>query len=107
MMAVPLLAASFQAQLCGSLAILAIDNQGVVGGLVRGASVAPDHNAAVAKIWLDFAAESVSPWIIRVETKCNIADGPTRGDLHHLSLMEAHWVPPRWPEWIQDIWAME
>ena len=89
------------------MVILAIDNQGVVGSLVRGAGSAPGHNAAVAKVWLDFAADSVAPWIIRVETACNVADGPTRDFLDHLSLMQARWVEPRWPSWIEDIWSME
>ena len=74
--------------------ILAIDNQGVVGSLVRGAGSAPGHNAAVAKVWLDFAADSVADW-------------PTRDFLDHLSLMLARWVEPRWPSWIKDSWSLE
>ena len=75
--------------------------------MVRGAGSAPDHSAAIAKVWLDFAADAVSPWIIRVETASNIADGPTRDFLDHLSLMRAQWVEPVWPTWVTDFWSVE
>ena len=98
LMAVPLLTATFKEHLQGALVILAIDNQGVVGSLVRGAGSACDHNAAIARVWLDFAADAISPWIVRVETKCNVADGPTR---------QAIWTEPRWLPWVQDFGSME
>ena len=90
----------------GALVILAIDNQGVVGGLVKGTSSASDHNATVAHIWLDFAVNASAPWVIRVETDCNVADGPTREKLEELNLMQAHYIEPKWPPWVVDFWKM-
>ena len=86
----------------GALVILGIDNQGVVGGLVRGAASATDHNEAVAKVWFDFAKEAIAPWSIRVETDCNVADGPTREHLHQVNALGAQFREPRWPDWIED-----
>ena len=107
LMAVPLLAATFQDYLQGATLTLAIDNSGVVGNVIKGVGSASDHNAAIAKIWLNFAAAGVSPWIIKVETKCNLADGPTRDTFEDLRRLNARWVEPRWPSWIADIWAIE
>ena len=56
LMAVPLLAATFQDYLQGATLTLAIDNSGVVGNVIKGVGSASDHNAAIAKLWLNFAA---------------------------------------------------
>ena len=106
LMAVPLMAATFGHLISGSLLILAIDNSGVVGNLIKGSGSAPDHNAAIGKIKLDFAADGISAYVVKVETACNVADGPTREKFDQMSRLHAQWVEPRWPRWIQDIWEL-
>ena len=106
LIAVPLLTGTFRHLLRGAFATIAIDNMGVVGGLIAGRGAADDHNAAIARVWLDFAELSIAPYIIKVETSCNVADGPTREDFSFLNRIGAHWVPPCWPSWISDFWAL-
>ena len=50
LMAVPLLLGTFGSLLKDSLLILAIDNSGVVGSLLKGRGSAEDHNTAIAKV---------------------------------------------------------
>ena len=107
LMAVPLLLGTFGELLRGSLLLLAIDNSGVVGSLIAGRGSADDHNAAIAKVWLSFAALSVAPHFVRVETSCNVADGPTRENLHFMERLQATWCEPRWPEWAIDFWTIQ
>ena len=40
----------------------------------------------------------------RVESKANIADGPTRDDFEHLTALQAVFVEPVLPPWIYEIW---
>ena len=101
-MAVPLLLATFGDFLRGALLLLAIDNSGVVGSLIAGRGTAFDHNAAIARVWLHMAELGVVPHVVRVETTCNVADGPTRDDFRFLSRLQARFVEPVWPEWIED-----
>ena len=85
---------------------LAIDNLGVVGNLIAGRSSAADHNAAIAQVWLDIAAMNVAPHFLKVDTACNLADGPTREDLSLIQRLGATWLEPRWPAWAMDFWRM-
>ena len=106
LMAVPLLLATFEHLIRGSLMTLAIDNLGVVGGLIAGRGSAADHNAAIAQVWLDIAAMNVAPHFLKVDTACNLADGPTREDLSLIQRLGATWLEPRWPAWAMDFWRM-
>ena len=85
---------------------LAQDNMGVVGNLISGRGSAEDHNSAIAQIWLEFATENLAPWIVKVETACNLADGPTRDDLQFMRRLNAVWVDPVWPEWAMNFWSV-
>ena len=106
LMAIPLMAATFEDYIKDSLLSLAIDNSGVVGNMVKGSGSAADHNLAIARIWLNFAAAGVAPWFLKVETKCNVADGPTRDNFEEVLRLSARFVEPRWPDWIADIWKV-
>ena len=107
LMAVPLLLGTFSEFLKGSLLLLAIDTAGVVGSMIAGRGTACDHNAAIAKVWLNLASMGVAPHLVRVETSCNVADGPTRENLEFLQRLKATWCEPRWPDWASDFWEMK
>ena len=64
-------------------------------------------NAAIAQIWLDVAAYGLAPHFIKVDTACNLADGPTRDDLSLMRRLNAIWVDPKWPAWAGDLWILE
>ena len=106
LLALPLLTATFAQKLQGSLVVLAVDNAGTVGSVISGRGSAPDHNAAIGRIWLDFAAAGLAVHLVRVESACNVADGPTREDFTYLVKLGAEWVAPKWPAWIHDFWAL-
>ena len=48
----------------------------------------------------------MAPHVVRVETSCNVADGPTRDDFRFLVRLNARWREPAWPEWIEDYWTI-
>ena len=98
--------ATFSEIIRGSLVTSAIDNMGVIGGLVKGRGAAGDHNAVIAQVWLDIARSNLAPQFLKVESACNLADGPTRDDLSLMELLNAEWVPPQWPEWAVEFWTM-
>ena len=82
-----------------------MDNQGVVRSLVRGSSSAGDLNMAVGQVWLAIAAMGIGLFACRVESKANVADGPTRDDLALLESMNAQFRLPVLPSWVLDLWA--
>ena len=71
-----------------------------------GRGAAFDHNAAIARVWPHLAELGVAPHVVRVETSCNVADGPTRDDFRFLVRLNARWREPAWPEWIEDYWTI-
>ena len=78
LLAVPLLLSTFRDELSSSLALLAIDNQGVLHSIINGRGGAEDLNLAVGRLWLDLACMQVALHVVRVESAANIADGPSR-----------------------------
>jgi len=105
LLAVPLALETFKFWLKGTLATIYIDNNGVLGGLIRGSCAAIDLNQAIGQLWLDIAELQVGLHAVRVESKANIADGPTREFLELLSELGATFVEPQLPAWCSDIWT--
>jgi len=85
-------------------ATLYIDNDGVLGGMLRGSLKAPDSNWALGKLWLEIALWDIDVTLGRVESKANLADGPTRGRLRGLPV-GAEYRAPVWPSWMTDWWS--
>ena len=76
-----------------------VDNQGVLGATVTGSSRSPEQNILIARLWMEMAEGSVPLVIRRVESKANIADGPSRyflDDLFHLGAYQTEVVLPKW-----------
>merc|ERR1711951_278306 len=80
-----------------------VDNDSAVSCLVKGYSPQVDLVALVGDYWLRCAALSLGTYVDRVESKSNIADGPSRADFSFLFALGAVFVPPvvdrllRWP----------
>ena len=104
-LAVPLLFATFEPLIQGSLLLLAVDNQGVLHALIKGRSSADDLNLGVGRHWLDVSRLRVAQHVVRVESASNIADGPSREDYSLLEAMGATYVPPKLPQWCFDLWG--
>ena len=105
LLAVPLAYASFPDLLRGCLLLLFVNNQGVLGSMLRGSAGAPDLNAAVGQVWLDIASAGIGLHVARVESRANVADGPTRDDFSVLTRLGAVFREPCLPEWVHDLWA--
>ena len=55
--------------------------------------------------WLQLAFLCVDIVFVRVESKANVADGPTRDDLTLLIELSALENPARLPGWLRDLWS--
>ena len=104
LLAVPLGLETFHDMVVGSLLTVYIDNDGVLGGILRGSSVAADLNQAIGFLWLDVAKAGVGLHCERVESHANIADGPTREFLRLVEELGAVFVEPRLPDWCHKLW---
>ena len=83
-----------------------VDNQGVLGAILKGGSGAPEVNMAVGHLWLDLAAYAVDLHVARVESKANISDGPSRDDFEEIARLGARYVDPVLPQWSYDLWGI-
>ena len=103
-LAIPMLLATFSGILQSNLLMLAVDNQSVLGAMTSGSSGADDLNTGIGKTWLEVASQSISLHLVRVESKANVADGPSRDDLSYLEEMDAQFVEPVLPDWARTLW---
>ena len=78
----------------GSLATIAVDNQGVLNAVLQGRVGADDLNAAVGRLWLDVAEQNIGLHMVRDESLSNIADGPTHQSTELLESLGAEFAPP-------------
>ena len=95
---------SLKEVLSGNLCPLWVDNQGVLHSLVRGSSLAEDMNVLIGRMWLQLSSLQIDLSVQRVESKANVADGPTRCDFSKIAKLGAQFHAPRWPAWASDVW---
>ena len=81
-----------------------VDNQSVLGSIVKGSCCLAELNPAIGKLWLDCAALNFALVVCRVESKANVADGPTRDFFSLLEELDAVFVNPRLPDWAYNLW---
>ena len=104
--AVALALSTFQQFLRGQAWTAWIDNQGVVGSLIRGSSRTADANSVIAQMWLLVAKYNIALEVGRVASSANIADGPTRVVLDWVRRTEAVFHSPVIFAWLQDPWSV-
>ena len=75
--------------------ILFIDNDSAAASLVRGYSPKVDSGAIVGEFWLLVAQLRARVYIDRVESKSNIADGPSRNQFDEVESLGGLWTSPR------------
>ena len=83
--------------------VLFIDSNVALHTLVRGASRQDDYNAVVADFWFEVATAAILLHAVRVPSRLNLADGPTRqstfeparAELAGQGFQEVDW---RWPK---------
>ena len=99
MLAVVLALGTFELQLREALVLLFVDNDGVRESLMRGSSRAAEVNMLAGSTWLQLASWRTALYTARVESKANVADGPTRDDLSLVARLSATFVQPVWLSW--------
>ena len=82
-----------------------LDNQGVLHSLLKGSSGSPEANELVGSLWLSLARDFVDLFCARVESKSNVADGPTRNCFQWVEKLRAIWTEPSWPRWAESVWT--
>ena len=60
----------------------------------------------IGSIWIDFARAQLGAHFIRVESKSNNTDGPTRDDLSWVEKLQAIYRDPVPLAWFADVKAM-
>ena len=86
------------------LACVFIDNQGVLKSILKGSSRHPEMNMGIGKLWLEMACRQIACFAAHVESKANIADGPSRNDFTLLRNLNALHLPPKLPKWAAEVW---
>ena len=82
------------------------DNQAVLNQVLNGCAGASagDLNAICGHLWLDIVKANAALNIVRVESKANIADGPTRDRFQLLEELGSLLVTPVLPTWLANFW---
>ena len=83
-----------------------LDNQGAMHGLLNASCRSFEMNAVAGKFWLELAVRDVIFHALRVESKSNVADGPTRADLTWALRLRAVWFEPVFPVWAKEVWGL-
>ena len=84
--------------------VFVIDNQGVVLGFVKGACRLPAVNFAIIRLWIFMAEEEFGLQAWRVETKANVADGPTCVYYVVVNRLNAEFDELKFPSYLNDLW---
>ena len=92
----------------GQLAFFFIDNNAVLLSILKGSAKSNSElNLAIGRFWLDLANNRVAPFFLRVESKANIADAPSRDSTEELERLGAVRVEPIFPPWFSQVWSFE
>jgi len=102
---VALLFGTFGDMLTGKLVLCFVDNDGVRHSLTKGTAKAPEVRHVAGELWLECARRQVALFLARVESKANIADDPSRGDVTLLTSLGAVRREAVWPGWAKNLWT--
>ena len=94
LLAGPLALATWPAVLRHTKLFHFIDNDSAAACLVKGYSPQVDSSPLVGDYWLKAAAAGLDVYIDRVESKSNLADGPSRLDYQVVHSLGGKYVPP-------------
>ena len=107
MLAVILAMYTWMHLLDGVVVTIYTDNEGVRYSLISGTSRLPEVALSAARFWQLATDRRWGILIRRVESKSNIADGPTRDNLKLVQKLVATWSAPALPEWAFDLWRYD
>ena len=90
--------------IAGNLVTMWQDNQAVLHALLGGGSHGPEVNAVVGRFWIQVAVHDCAVRIGRVESRANLADGPSRNFLSWVHSLRATFIEPDVPYWLVNPW---
>jgi len=93
-LACPLALYTWSSQVHRRRVLLFVDNDSAASCLVRGFSPKQDTCSLVGQFWLAASESEVEVYIDRVESKSNIADGPSRLAFELLHSLSSKFTPP-------------
>lgn len=94
LLACPFSLSTWKTRLASRSVLLFVDNDSAASNLVKGYSPRLDSAAIVGSFWLEAASLRLQVYIDRVESKSNLADGPSRFDFKTLNSLAAKWAAP-------------
>ena len=94
LLAAPFALATWPSRFKDRAVLMFIDNNSAAANLVKGYSPQSDSAKIVGEFWLAAACLKTSLYIERVESKSNIADGPSRLDYSFLHSLGGIWQQP-------------
>ena len=95
LLAAPFAFSTWQDRIQNRSLILFIDNDSAAASPVKGYSPKVDSGAIVGEFWLLAAQLRVHVYIDRVESKSNLADGPSRNQFDEIKGLGGSWTSPR------------
>ena len=95
LLAAPVAFTTWQDRLTNRSILLWVDNDGAASSLVKGYSPKGDSAEIVGEFWILVASMKSHVYIDRVESKSNIADGPSRDDYSLLRALHGTWCSPK------------
>ena len=94
LLAAPFALATWASRFQNRSVLMFIDNNSAASNLVKGYSPQSDSATIVGEFWLEAAQLRTSLYIDRVESKSNIADGPSRLDYKLVQFLGGSWQQP-------------
>ena len=88
----------------GAAITVYVDNEGARYALISGTSRCKEVALMVARMWHEAATRRWELLFGRIETKANLADGPTRDDFSYLENLGPEWQEPMMPIWVNHFW---
>eukprot|EP00435_Cladocopium_sp_Y103_P073420 s164_g43.t1 len=95
LLAAPFAFSTWQDRIRNRSILLFIDNDAAGASLVRGYSPKQDSGEIVGQFWLLAAELKTHVYIDRVESKSNIADGPSRNQFDEVLSLGGSWTSPK------------
>ena len=94
-LAAPFAFSTWKERLANRSVLLFIDNDAAAASLVKGYSPKGDSAQIVGEFWILVAMLRSHVYIDRVESKSNIADGPSRNDYSLVKSLKGIWSSPK------------
>ena len=98
---------TFQSMIESGCVTAFCDNNCVLQSFLKGTSRATEVNMMCGRLWLEMAKWEVGLHLLRVSSKSNPSDGPSRGNYELAEELKMTRVAVIWPEWLTEIMEID